>query len=437
VFRLKLLKLAEEDHILLRTFHHIVSDGWSLGVFIREFRDLYEAYSQGRENPLPDLPLQFADFALWQMQEASEGLDEDLRFWKKHLAEIPEELEIPRDRPRPPVQTYAADACGITLPAEKVAALKQCGRSTLYMTLLTAFAVQMHRYSGQHDIVVGSPIANRQDERLEGLIGFFANMLAMRVGVDSNASFGELLEKVRGLSLETYRHQHIPFERLIEVLPLRRSLNRTPIFQVVFALQNASSGTQELKGLKVEELGTEAWTVRFDLEVHAIERNGQLDIVWIYNRDLFDRWRIEQIARHYERLLAAAVQDLEKPVCYLAMLSASEIQQLKIGGMPLTEKVRQRARNPYIAPATPMEQMVAGVWQEALGLERVGLDDNFFDLGGYSLLVARVRFSLRERLQKEIALIDFFSYPTVRLLAGKLEHSGESLMMEKTSRKGF
>ncbi len=345
VLRLKLLKLAEEDHILLRTLHHIVSDGWSLGVFMREFRDLYEAYSQGRENPLPDLPLQFADFALWQMQEATKGLlDEDLRFWKEHLAEIPEELEIPRDRPRPPVQTYAADACGITLPAEKVAALKRCGRSTLYMTLLTAFAIQMHRYSGQDDIVVGSPIANRQDERLEGLIGFFANMLVMRVGVNPNASFGELLEQVRDLALETYRHQHIPFERLVEVLPLSRSLNRTPLFQVVFALQNASSGTQELKGLEVEELGTEAWTVRFDLEVHAIERNGQLDIVWIYNRDLFDRWRIEQMARHYERLLAEAMQDLEKPVCHLGMLSASEIQQLKIPGVPRTGKVGRESK---------------------------------------------------------------------------------------------
>ncbi len=422
VLRLKLLKLAEEDHILLQTFHHIVSDGWSLGVFMREFRDLYEAYSQGHQNPLPDLPLQFADFALWQMQEAGEGLPgEDLQFWKEHLAEIPEELEIPRDRPRPQMQTYAGDACGITLPVEKVAALKRCGRSTLYMTLLTAFAVQMHRYSGQDDIVVGSPVANRQDERLEGLIGFFANMLAMRVRVNPNVSFRELLEEVRDLALETYRHQHVPFERLVEVLPLRRSLNRTPIFQVVFALQNASSGTQELKGLEIEELGTEAWTVRFDLEVHAIERNGQLDIVWIYNRDLFDRWRIEQMARHYEELLAAAMQDLEKPVCHLGMLSASEIQQLKIGGVPRTGKVERRAGNPYVAPQTPLEQMVASAWQEALELERVGLDDNFFDLGGYSLLVARVRFNLREKLQKEISLVDFFSYPTVRLLAEKLE----------------
>ena len=423
VLRIKLLKLAEEDHILLRTFHHIVSDGWSLGVFMREFRDLYKAYSQGRENPLPDLPLQFTDFALWQRQTASEGLlDEDLRFWKEHLAGIPEELEIPRDRPRPARQTYAGDVCAITLPAEKVAALKRCGRSTLYMTLLTAFAVQMHRYSGQDDIMVGSPIANREDERLEGLIGFFANMLVMRMGVNPKAGFGELLEEVRDLALETYRH-HIPFECLVEVLPLRRSLNRTPIFQVVFALQNASSGLQELEGLKIEELGAEAWTVRFDLEVNAIERNGQLDIVWIYNRDLFDRGRIEQMARHYERLLAAAVQDPQKPVCYLEMLNASEMQQLKIQATTQPRNAPQPASagNQYVAPRSPVEQMVARVWQEALGLERVGLDDNFFDLGGYSLLVARVRFNLQERLQKQIALVDFFCYPTVRLLAGKLD----------------
>ena len=423
VLRMKLLKLAEEDHILMRTFHHIVSDGWSLGVFMREFRDLYEAYSQGRENPLPALPLQFADYALWQKQTASEGLlDEDLRFWKEHLAGMPEELEIPRDRPRPPRQTYAGDVCAITLPAEKLAALKRCGRSTLYMTLLTAFAVQMHRYSGQDDIVVGSPIANRQDERLEGLIGFFANMLVMRMRVNPNASFAELLEEVRDLALETYRH-HVPFERLIEVLPLRRSLNRTPVFQVVFALQNASSGLQELEGLKIEELGAEAWTARFDLEVNAIERNGQLDIVWVYNRDLFDRGRIEQMARHYERLLAAVVRNPQKPVCELEMLSPDEMQQFKIQATSQRGKALPQATSEklYVAPRTPVEQMVASVWQEALGLERVGLDDNFFDLGGYSLLVARVRFNLQERLQKEIALVDFFCYPTVRLLAQKLD----------------
>ncbi len=429
LLRVKLLKLAEEDHVLLRTFHHIVSDGWSVGVFMREFKDLYEAYSQGRGNPLPELPLQFADFALWQMQAASEGLlNEDLQFWKKQLAGIPEELQIPRDRPRPAVQTYAAAACAITLPAEKLAALKRCGRSTLYMTLLTAFAVLLHRYSGQDDIVVGSPIANRQDERLEGLIGFFANMLVMRVGVDPNASFGELLDRVREMSLDAYRHQHVPFERLVEALPLRRSLNRTPTFQVIFALQNASSGTQELQGLQIEPLGTEAWSVRFDLEVHALERKGQLDIVWIYNQDLFDRWRIEQMARHFEQLLTAVAQDMERPIRHLAMLSTTEMEQVRAQAVIETSKMGQRApqetrtENPYIAPRTPLEQTLAGVWQEVLKLDRVGVDDNFFDLGGYSLLLVRVRFHLQEKLQKEIAFIDFFFYPTIRLLAEKLEH---------------
>ena len=441
LLRLKLLKLGKEDYILLRTFHHIVSDGWSLGVFMQELQALYEAYLLGRENPLPELPLQFADFALWQRQTAREGLmDEDLRFWTEHLAGIPEEMEIPRDKPRPPLQTYAADICVMTLPAEKVAALKRCGRSTLYMTLLAAFAVQMHRYSGQDDIVLGSPTANRQDERLEGLIGFFANMLVMRMGVNPNATFAELLEEVRELALETYRHQ-IPFERLVEVLPVRRSLNRTPIFQVVFALQNASSGLQELKGLDIEELGAEAWTVRFDLEVNAIERNGQVRIVWIYNQDLFDRGRIEQMARHYEQLLTAAVQDLHKPVCHVEMLSASEMQQL-IHATTRNRKARHRAvqqaseENLHVPPRSPTEQMVASAWQEALGLERVGIDHNFFDLGAYSLLVARVRFALQERLQKKIAFVDFFCYPTVRLLAEKLDQR-ESFIMDKTSPRGF
>jgi amino acid adenylation domain-containing protein len=328
VLRVNLLRLAEEEHILLRTLHHIASDGWSQGVFMRELRDLYEAYSQGRENPLPDVPLQFADFALWQTQQSSEGVwDEELRFWKEHLAHIPEELAIPRDRPRPALKVCAAKGCGITLPAARLAALKHCGRSTLYMTLLTAFAVLLHRYSGQDEIVVGSPIANRQDERLEGLIGFFANMLVMRVAVNPRASFRELLEQVREVALEAYRHQHLPFERLLEEMSLHESINRPPIFQVIFALQNASSGTQELTGLKIEPLGSEELSVRFDLEVHAVERDAQLEVFWLYNADLFDSWRIEQMAGDYDRLLAAVVQDLDKSVCDLEMLSASEIPQ--------------------------------------------------------------------------------------------------------------
>jgi acyl carrier protein len=182
--------------------------------------------------------------------------------------------------------------------------------------------------------------------------------------------------------------------------------------------------------LEIEPLGAADWRVLFDLEVHALELNAQLEIFWVYNVDLFDRRRIEQMAGHYQRLLATAVQDLNQPVCNVGTLSASEIQQLKIREMPQAAKADRRspqqasAGNLYAAPRTPLEQMVASVWREVLGIERVGLDDNFFDLGGHSLLVARVRFNLRQKLQKEMALVDFFSYPTVRLLAEKLEHGG-------------
>src|SRR5262249_25133477 len=195
LLRSKLLKLAADDHILLLTFHHIVSDGWSVGVFNREFVTLYEAFHDGRENPLGPLPLQYADFALWQrswLDKAAEGAG--LAYWTSQLAGIPAQLALPTDRPRPALLTYAAGACEVTLGAEATAVLRrltQDNQATLYMALLAAFALLMQRYSGQDDIVVGSPIANRQDTQLEHLIGFFVNALVMRVRVDPEVSFRE------------------------------------------------------------------------------------------------------------------------------------------------------------------------------------------------------------------------------------------------------
>jgi acyl carrier protein len=311
VLRVKLLKLGEQEHVLLRTMHHIVSDGWSEGVFNRELMVLYEAYREGRENPLKPLAVQYADFALWQRKWLEGGaLDEGLKYWKEQLAGIPERLELPLDRSRPAVQTFAADICHVDLPAELTSGLKRVSRenqATLYMTLLAGFAVLMQRYSGQEDIVVGSPIANRQDERLEEMIGFFVNALVMRVRMKPGMSFRELLVEVRQTALEAYRHQDVPFERLVEELAPQRSLNKTPVFQVMFALQNAPWGLQEMKGLEIEptEIARKDLRVRFDLEVHAFEREGRIGLYWLYNRDLFDGWRIEQMAGHYTRLLEA------------------------------------------------------------------------------------------------------------------------------------
>src|SRR5215831_10713888 len=279
LLRVKLVKVGEGEHVLLRTMHHIVSDGWSQGVFNRELGVLYEAYAEGGENPLPPLGVQYADFAMWQREWLEGGaLEEGLRYWNEELAGIPEQLGLPADRPRPAVQTYAAEVCQVVLGAEQLAGLKRlCGenQATLYMALMAGFGVLLGRYSGQEDIVVGSPIANRQDAQLEEMIGFFVNTLVMRLRGKGGMSFRELLGGVRETALGAYRHQDIPFERLVEELNPQRSLSRSPVYQVVFALQNAPRVERRMKGLEIGGIrGDDESRAHVDLEVHAVEQSG-------------------------------------------------------------------------------------------------------------------------------------------------------------------
>ncbi len=332
LLRMRLFKLAERDYIFLRTLHHIISDGWSQAVFNNEFMQVYEAFHQGEANPLPPLTVQYADYAIWQRRWLTEEkVASDLQYWKTHLAGIPEQLELPKDRPRQSRRTYGADVCSITVPAETLAALKRVSHAynaTLYMTLMSAFALLLQRYSGQDDIVVGSPIANRQDSQLENLIGFFVNSLIMRVRVDAGQSFPELLATVRGTALDAYQHQDLPFERLVEELSPERRLNAAPIFQVVFALQNAPMAAEEFRDLQIEAVAADEPRVRIDLEVHAVEHNGVLDFHWLYSRDLFDRWRMEQMAAHYLRLLEAVAGNPRQQVAEFDLLSSSELTKV-------------------------------------------------------------------------------------------------------------
>ncbi len=345
VLRMKLIKVSERDHILLRNFHHIVSDGWSQSVFNREFMLLYEAFQQGRENPLRPLAIQYADFALWQQKWLDqEALARDVDYWKKQLQGIPEQLELPRDRPRQAMQTYKADYCSATLSSQQVNAVKQfsqANQATLYMTLLSAFAVLLGRYSGQDDIVVGSPIANRREAQLEDLVGFFVNSLVMRVRLNPQQSFQALLADVRKTALEAYQHQDVPFERLVEVLSPERSLNKTPIFQVVFALQNAPMGSQQLSGLEVERIAGDELLVRFDLELHVFEFENEIGFYWLFNKGLFDHARMEQMARHYVKLLDEIVATPGAPVHALDMLTSDErrllLRELNETALPLSD----------------------------------------------------------------------------------------------------
>jgi pristinamycin I synthase 3 and 4 len=238
---------------------------------------------------------------------------------------------LPADRMRPPVQTFGAELCQVKLGAGQTAGLKhlsQNQQATLYMSLLAVFGVLLSRYSGQDDIVVGTPIANRQEAGLEELIGFFVNTLAMRVRVQGEKSFGELVGEVRSVALEAYEHQEVPFERLVEELSPQRSLNTTPIFQVVFALQNTPWVMDGVKGLEVEPVMGDELQVRFDLEVHAWEQEGEIVLSWLYNRDLFDGWRMEQMGRHYLRVLEAMVADAEQKIGSIELLGEEERRQI-------------------------------------------------------------------------------------------------------------
>ena len=320
--------------------------------------------------------MQYADFALWQREWLKgEALSKGLEYWKQELAGIPERLELPTDRSRPAMQTFEAEVCQVELSGEQVKKLKRVSRenqATLYMTLLSGFGVLMSRYSGQDDIVVGSPIANRQEAQLEGMIGFFVNSLVMRVKVKGEGSFRQLLSEVRKTALGAYQHQDVPFERLVEELSPERNLNRTPIFQVMFALQNAPMDAQQLAGLEVRSIESEEDVkARFDLEVHAFEQGDRIRLYWIYNRDLFDRWRMEQMARHYARILEAVVEDADRVVEEIDLLGAEERGRIleewndterEIADKTLPELFEeQAARNPdAIAVVYEEEQLTYG-----------------------------------------------------------------------------
>jgi len=303
------LRLGKEEYVLLLNMHHIVSDGWSTGVFIQEMATLYQAFSAGQPSPLPELLIQYADFAIWQREWLQgEVLDAQLAYWKEQLRDAPAVLDLPTDRPRPPIQTYKGATESFTLSESLTAALQALSReegSTLFMTLLAAFDTLLYRYTGQKDIVVGSPIANRNRSEIEGLIGFFVNTLVLRTGLSGNPTFRELLGQVREMTLGAYAHQDVPFEMLVDELQPERDLSRTPLFQVMFVLQNAPMPLQGQSGLTFSPLEVDSRTAKFDLTLFMVETAQGLSGAWEYNTDLFDGDTMRRLVGHFQVLLKA------------------------------------------------------------------------------------------------------------------------------------
>jgi amino acid adenylation domain-containing protein len=330
LFRYRLARLAAEQHMLLLTMHHIISDGWSLGVLGRELAALYQAYSSGQSSPLAELGIQYADFAVWQREWLQgEVLEKQLAYWRQQLGgELPV-LELPIDRSRPPRQTYHGKAEGFQLNEEVSRRLKEIGRAndaTLFMTLLAAFNALLWRYTNQQEILVGTPIANRNRAETENLIGFFVNTLVLCTRARAEMSFLELLEQVRETALGAYEHQDVPFEKLVEELQPERSLSRQPLFQVLFALNDAAQGELKLAGIEASSLEVESDLIKFDLCLGIEEQEGLLSGAFVYNTDLFDTITIKRMVGHFELLLDSIVANPEQRLSELSLLTAAEQQ---------------------------------------------------------------------------------------------------------------
>ncbi|HEX8128534.1 MAG TPA: amino acid adenylation domain-containing protein, partial [Pyrinomonadaceae bacterium] len=345
LIRARLLQVAERKHVLLFTMHHIISDGWSVNVLLGEVAALYEAYRRGERSPLAELPIQYADFAAWQREWLDgEQLDAQLRYWREQLRDAPALLELPTDRPRQPVQTYRGATARFTLAKSLSQALQRLSRregATLFMTLLAAFQSLLQRYSGAVDVVVGTPIAGRNRAEIEELIGFFVNTLVLRTTFDGDPSFVELLARVREVCLGAYAHQDVPFEKLVEELHPEREMSHTPLFQVMFSLQNAAAGAQ-LPGLELSSLEVESGVAKFDLTLGMNETGeGRLAGLFEYNTDLFDAETIERMIGHLTTLLEGIVADPERLVSELPLMTEEERRQVVV---EWNETGRERVR---------------------------------------------------------------------------------------------
>ncbi|MFI5685500.1 amino acid adenylation domain-containing protein [Streptomyces sp. NPDC051636] len=333
LIRMRLLRQSEQEHHLLVTTHHSVSDGWSVGVFFRDLAALYEAFTAGRPDPLQPLRVQYADYAHWQRERLAGDLqDRQVAYWKRQLAGVDPRLTLPADRERPRVKTYAGARESFTCPADLLGALRELAKfheATLYMTLLAAYTVVLGRYTHRTDIAVGTVVAGRSRREVEDLVGFFANTLVMRADLDGDPDFPGLLARVKKTALEAFDHQDVPFEAVVDALDTERSLAHSPVFQTLFVLQEAQTSRDvTLGGLEVSPVDIDLSFTKFDLTLDVRETPDGLVGTVEYNTDLYDRDTVRRFIGHYTRLLAAVTENPAQPVSRLAMAGDEERHQV-------------------------------------------------------------------------------------------------------------
>ncbi|HYG64114.1 MAG TPA: condensation domain-containing protein, partial [Thermoanaerobaculia bacterium] len=333
LLRAQLLRLAAKEHRLVANLHHIVSDGWSTSILAREVGQVYRAWLAGATPDLPALPIQYADFAVWQRQTLTGGaLEAQVEHWRRTLAGLPPVLELPSDRPRPPVRTPRGGTLGFVLSPLGSERLRELGRGgdggTLFITLLSGLFSLLQRYTERDDLCVGSPVAGRQQVETEGLIGFFVNTLVLRADLSGDPPFRQALARVREVVFDAHAHQDVPFERLVAELSPERSLDHSPLFQVLFTFQNVPSAALDLGGLRIAPVEVETGTTKFDLGLSMAEEPAGVWGVLEYSLDLFEPSTIARMAGHLRALLEGAAAHPGRRLSELPMLGPSEAQQL-------------------------------------------------------------------------------------------------------------
>ncbi|MBO0782396.1 MAG: amino acid adenylation domain-containing protein, partial [Ktedonobacteraceae bacterium] len=331
LLRVKVLKLEEQQHVVLFTMHHIVSDGWSMGILIGEVRDLYRAYIAGEPSPLAELPIQYADFAVWQREYLTGRLlESEVGYWRERLKDAAT-LELPTDHARPAMPSHRGGSERIALgmeASERLRRLAQREGVTLFIVLMAAFKVILMRYSGEEDLSVGTVIANRTRKEIESLIGFFVNTLVLRTDLSGSPSFRELIGRELEVALGAYAHQEVPFEKLVEEINPERDLSRGPLFQVLMVLQNVERGELTLDGLKMVGIEEETGAAEFDLLLSLTESEEVVEGILMYSLDLFEAETIRRIARHYERLVEDVIRNADRRIGEIELMEEAEKRQI-------------------------------------------------------------------------------------------------------------
>ena len=414
LFRTLLVRVDGDEHLLLVAMHHTVSDGWSMGVLFREIEALYAGEA------LPPLAVQYADFAVWQRRRLrGAALEAGLAYWRAHLEGAPPVLSLPTDHPRPDVATHRGAAVEVALPpplSAAVSALAHREGATPFMVLLAAYAHLLGRWSGEERVVVGTAVAARTHAELEPLIGFFTNMLALRTDLSGDPTFRELLARVREATLGGQAHQEIPFEKLVEELHPERSLGHTPLFQVVFSL-DAAPRLPRLAGVEARRARTGHPVAKFDLNLSLREHPEGIRGILEYATDLFERETVEALGAELRRLLEAVTADPARPLSTLPLTEAALRTQLRAAPAAAPEPEPAPTGDGYVAPRTELEGRLAALWARVLEVDRVGVNDSFFDLGGHSLLLVRLHRELTAELGHAIPIVELFRAPTVHALA--------------------